>query len=127
MKKVIRNTTPADRLLFLFLMIASVVGIFISKEALPQSSNVLIEIDGKPAYTFPLNIDKTVSVGGPYGNTVIEIRDKKVRVREAGCPNRICVKEGWVSKGVIVCLPNKIVVFIGGRDNNGKELDATSG
>jgi hypothetical protein len=114
-------------MLFLFLISVSVVGIFHSREAVTQSSHVVIEVNGKPEYTFPLQTDRMVSVGGPYGNTVIEIRDRKVRVKEAHCPNQLCVKEGWISKGVIVCLPNKIVIVVGGRDNGGKDVDAVSG
>jgi len=114
-------------MLFLFLISVSVVGIFHSREVVSQSSHVVIEVNGKPEYTFPLKIDRMVSVGGPYGNTVIEIRGRKVRVKEAHCPNQLCVKEGWISKGVIVCLPNKIVIVVGGRDNGGKDVDAVSG
>lgn len=128
MKETIKNTTLADRLLFLFLTAVSVSGIFYAREALPQGNDVIIEINGKPAYTFPLDIDRSVPVSGPYGITEIEIQGKKVRVRETHCPNRTCVKEGWVSKGVIVCLPNKIVVIVGSRGNNQhKDLDAITG
>ena len=128
MKETIKNTTLADRLLLLFLTTASVSGIFYAREALPQGSDVVIEVKGKPAYIFPLHIDRSVPVIGTYGVTEIEIQDKKVRIREAHCPNQTCVQEGWVSKGVIVCLPNKIVVIVGGsRNNQHKDLDAITG
>ncbi len=127
MKRIIKITTLADRLLFLILISASVTGIFYSREAVSQSSDVVIEVSGKPEYTFPLRTDRTVSVSGPCGNTVIEIKDRKVRVREAHCPNQLCVKEGWISKGVIVCLPNRIVVLVGGGHDHGKDVDAVSG
>lgn len=128
MKEVIKNTTLADRLLFLFLIATSIAGIFIAKEAMSQGSDVIIEINGKPAYTFPVNINRTIPVSGPYGNTVIEIKDRKVRIKEVHCPNQLCVKEGWISKGVIVCLPNKILVIVGGSGNNPeKNIDAITG
>ncbi len=33
---------------------------------------------------------------------------------EADCPDRICVKEGWVSRmgECITCLPNKLIVEV---------------
>lgn len=127
MKETIKHTTFADRLLFLFLTVVSVSGIFYARDALPQGNDVIIEVNGKPAYTFPLHIDRSVPVSGPYGVTEIEIHDKKVRIREAHCPNQTCVKEGWVSKGIIVCLPNKIVVIVGSRNNQHKDLDAITG
>ncbi len=127
MKKIIKSTTLADRLLFLFLTVVSISGIFYAREALPQGNDVIIEINGKPAYSLPLDINRSVSVNGPYGVTEIEILDRKVRIREAHCPNRICVKEGWVSRGIIVCLPNRIVVIVGGGNERHRDIDAITG
>lgn len=128
MKTVIRDTTVADKLLFLVLITAAVAGIFISREAMPKGADVIIEVNGKTAYTFALDKDRTFPVPGPFGQTVIEIRDKKVRVREAHCPNRLCEKQGWVAKGVIVCLPNHIVISVGGKAaDSPKDVDATTG
>lgn len=127
MKKIIKSTTLADRLLFLFLTVVSVSGILYAREALPKGNDVIIEINGKPAYSLPLDVNATVPVSGPYGVTEIEILDRKVRIREAHCPNRICVKEGWVSRGIIVCLPNRIVVIVGGGNEPRKDIDAITG
>ncbi len=128
MKETLKNTTLADRLLFLFLIFLSISGIFISREALSQGSEVVIEIDGKPAYTLPLYEDRLLSIGGSYGDTLIEIKGKKVRVKEAHCPNQICVKEGWISRGVIVCLPNKLVIIVGGSKKDPQSgIDAVTG
>jgi hypothetical protein len=108
----------------MFLITVSIAGIFISREALSQGADVIIEIDGKPAYTLPLQIDRLLSVG----DTLIEIQGKKVRVKEAHCRNQICVKEGWISKGVIVCLPNKLVIIIGGgKKDQHQGIDAITG
>jgi hypothetical protein len=127
LKKVIKNTTVADRLLFLFLMAISVSGILYTREAVSQSSDVVIELNGKPQYTFPLNIDRTVSVTGPIGKAIIEIKGGKVRIAEAPCPNQICVREGWISRGAVVCVPNRLVVLIGGGKKPYKDVDAVSG
>jgi hypothetical protein len=128
LKTVVKNTTVADKLLFLFMITASLAGIFISRAALPQGREVVVEINGEKAYSFALDQDRTFSVTGPYGDTVIEIRNKKARVKEAHCPNRLCEKQGWISKGVIVCMPNRIVVSVGsGAANSLKEVDAITG
>jgi len=128
LKETIKNTTLADRLLFLFLISLSIAGIFISRDALSQGSDVIIEINGKPSYTLPLYSDRLLSVSGPYGNTLIETKEGKVRVKEAHCRNQICVKEGWISKGVIVCLPNKLVIIVGGSKKDQQQgIDAITG
>lgn len=118
----------ADRLLFLFLISVSIAGIFISREALSHNSDVIIEMDGKPAYTLPLYADRILSVGGPYGGALVEIKGGKVRVKEPHCPNGLCAKEGWISKGVIVCLPNKLVIIVGGSKKDQQPgIDAITG
>jgi len=128
LKETIKNTTMADRLLFILLISVSIAGIFISKDALSQGSDVIIEVDGKPAYTLPLYANRLLTVGGPYGNTLIEIQGGKVRVKEAHCRNQLCVREGWISKGVIVCLPNKLVVIVGGSKKDRQQgIDAITG
>ena len=128
MREVIKNTTLADRLLFIILIIISVAGIYITREAMSQGSDVFIEINGKLEYSLPLDTDRTILVKGLLGNTVIEISGRKVRIKEALCQNQTCVHQGWVTKGAIVCLPNRIVVIVGGSaDSHKKGLDAITG
>jgi len=128
LRTVIRDTTIADRLLFVVLIAASIAGIFVSREAMPRGSDVLVEVNGKTAYTFTLDKDRTFQVPGPRGETVVEIKDNKVRVKEAHCPNRLCEKQGWVERGVIVCLPNHIVISVGGKAGiSTKGVDAITG
>jgi len=128
LKETIKNTTLADRILFFFLIFLSIAGIFVSREALSQGSDVIVEVDGKPAYTLPLNVNKLLSVGGPYGPTLVEIEKGKVRIRESHCRNQICVREGWISRGVIVCLPNKLVIIVAGSSKYQKQgIDAITG
>ncbi|GAB4484222.1 MAG: hypothetical protein OHK006_07940 [Thermodesulfovibrionales bacterium] len=127
MKKSIKNAKLADKVLFLLLLCVSAAGIFYAREASPQGSDVIVEIDGKEAYTFPLGADTVVAVTGPFGDAVIEIRERKVRVREASCQNKVCVREGWISSGVIVCLPNRMIVHVGGKAGMSKDVDAVTG
>jgi hypothetical protein len=128
LKETIKNTTLADRLLFFFLISLAIAGIFVSRDALSKGSDVIIEVDGKPAYTLPLYTDSLLSVEGPYGDTLIEVQGGKVRVKEAHCRNQICAREGWISRGVIVCLPNKLVIIVGGSNKYKKQgLDAITG
>jgi hypothetical protein len=128
LKTVIKSTTFADKLLLLVLLTASVAGIFYSREAMSQGPDIVITVDGTPQYTLSRDKDRIVSIPGPFGVTVVEIKNGKVCVREAHCPNRLCEKQGWVSRGAIVCLPNHIVITVGGKaDNLPKGIDAVTG
>ena len=62
---------------------------------------------------------------GGFSNTVWAERGR-IRVLEAGCPDQICVNQGFISDGTapIVCLPNKLIIEISG---GGEGLDAATG
>ena len=128
MRKSIKGTTISDRLLLLFLVTASISGIFLAREAMPESGEVVIEVDGQPAFTAALREDRVIRLQSSVGPVEVEISNGKARIKEAHCPNQLCVKQGWVSKGIIVCLPGRIVVFVGTRGpHRKKDLDAVTG
>ncbi len=125
MKKAIRSTTIADRALFLLLIIASIAGLVYTREAFSLGSDVVVELNGKPVYTLPLDANTEIVIEGTQGRTVLEIRDNNVRMKDADCTNQTCIKQGWISKGTIVCLPNHIVVFVGSGTK--KDIDGITG
>ncbi|MBI5101219.1 MAG: NusG domain II-containing protein [Nitrospirae bacterium] len=128
MLRIFRAVPLADKVLFFFMLTASLSGIFVVREALPQAADVIVEVDGRPVRTAPLSVDGTMAFNGDCGEIQVEIKNSRVRVSEAHCPNKLCVQQGWVSRGVIVCLPNNVVVFIGGRGTGTKKgLDAVTG
>ena len=84
MKRALRNTTIADRTLFVILIMASLAGMFYTREALSQGDEVVIEVGGKAVFTASLDIDKEIPVKGSHGHAVVEIRNGKVRMKEPG-------------------------------------------
>ncbi|MDK2917845.1 MAG: hypothetical protein PWQ37_578 [Candidatus Petromonas sp.] len=87
-----------------------------------------ISIDGKHYKSIPLNdpsYTETLTVKTELGTNVIRIEDGGANIIDADCPDKICVKDGFISKPgeVLVCLPNKLVVEIKGqRQSNVDEL-----
>lgn len=68
------------------------------------------------------------SVDGPAGGNTIQVEQGRIRVSHAGCPDQVCVQQGWIADGVvpIVCLPNELVIQVGGDGAEGG-LDGVSG
>ncbi|MEW6674730.1 MAG: NusG domain II-containing protein [Nitrospirota bacterium] len=122
LKGILTSTTKADRLLLFILILLSSSGTLFVKEVLPKGRTVQIEVDGQPAYVLPIERERTVLVKGPYGNTVIEIKNHKVRIIESPCPNKLCIQQGWIESGAIVCLPNRVVVIIGDSQRGTESL-----
>lgn len=113
LRGLLNSTTIADRLLLSILILLSFSGFIFIREVLPKGRTVQIEVDGRPVYVLPIDRDRTVSVEGPEGKTVVEVKDHRIRVIESPCHNKLCIQQGWIENGAIVCLPNRIVVTIG--------------
>jgi hypothetical protein len=108
-------------------MAASLSGIFLVHRIVTQGETVRIEADEKAVYIFPLNKNNTVVIKGPLGNTYVEIRDHRVRITESPCKNKLCVRQGWMQKGAIICLPNRVIVTIEGSPEQNGTVDAITG
>ena len=79
-----------------------------------QGATAVITDADKKTYEMPLDQDTITTVTTELGTNVIEVKDGRVRAKEADCPNQDCVHQGWISKPgqQIVCLPHKLTVDI---------------
>lgn len=80
---------------------------------------------GAAATTVSLERDGIYRLAGPLGESVVEIRSGRVRMRSSPCPQQLCVRQGWRARAgqVIVCVPNRVGVFLKG---SGEEPDAVT-
>ena len=127
LRKLLHSTTIADKILFSLLLLLSLSGIFLIKAFVPEGRNVVIELDNKPVYLLPLDKDGIVSVDGPLGKTTVEIKDNRVRIQNSPCRNKLCVRQGWIKTGALICLPNRVVVTIDRGRETGNTIDAVTG
>jgi hypothetical protein len=56
-----------------------------------------------------------IIINGDYSNTVL-VEKGRVRFEEATCPDKICVRTGWLSRkgSSAVCIPNHAIIKIEG-------------
>ena len=76
-----------------------------------------ISSDGQVIRTVSLSVDQEFTVTTPKGGVnVITVRNGKIAVTEANCPDKYCMLRGWCDQGTqIVCLPNHLLItFQGG-------------
>ena len=80
-----------------------------------DASQVEIYSDGTLRYTLPLSVDQQMEIVSEYGTNVVTVKDGKVAVTQADCPDGYCMDRGFCSSGAqIVCLPNRLVLkFVG--------------
>ncbi len=70
--------------------------------------------NGELVKKLPLSEDTVFKVECESGYNVIQISGGAVSVTDADCPDKVCVKTGALSDGVIpiVCLPHRLEVKV---------------
>ena len=72
-------------------------------------ASIRITVDGEEYGIYSLSRDQTIKIND---TNVCEIKDGKVRMISAECPDHLCMKQKAIDEkgGTIVCLPNKVVI-----------------
>lgn len=101
-------------LIIIILIFALCSYIFINVLNSKAGTYVRILEDGTEVARLSLKENQEYKVESRHGYNIVEIRDDKVRVKEADCGNQTCVNCGTISKNgqTIICLPHKVEVTI---------------
>ena len=86
------------------------------------SSGAEIISDGQVLYRVDLQLDRQFQITTPAGGSnIVTVKDGKIAVTEANCPDHYCMDRGFCSGGTqIVCLPNRLVIqFVGEQEVDG--------
>lgn len=111
-----------DIVLIVIVLCVAVSGLFLymgfGKE---EPGKVIVTVDGSVKGTYLLSDTTEVEINGA---NILLIENGKVKMKEADCPDQICVHHRAISKNreTIVCLPNIVVVEIVSSEES--ELDS---
>ena len=127
-KKVVsyikRTLTKGDLVLISFLVFCTILSFTIWFGGGGSGRTVQIIVDEHIVKELPLGdaVEELVMQGvkGPFS---VEIKDGRVRMKDSTCPNKFCVKMGWIRHEgqVVCCIPNRIILKIKGK---GETYDA---
>ena len=121
-KKTLKN----DILLISALLLLALAAWGVLRLTRDAGNEAVVTVDGQIVLTVPLSREVTLTVGEDLGfRNVVEVSGGRVRVSDADCPDRLCVRQGWIrySGESIVCLPHKLVVTVRGSEH---DLDAVA-
>lgn len=78
---------------------------------------VQIQTGNSEPLTADLSRDRTLNVGGPLGDSVIEISQDRARFASSPCRGQVCVHAGWLQAAgdIAACLPNRISLSLHGQ------------
>ena len=80
-----------------------------------------IWLDGERYKTVRLGMDQEFVVRSDHGTNTVTVKDGKIAVTAADCPDHYCMDRGYCAGGAqIVCLPNRLVIkFVGEQEIDG--------
>ena len=110
------------------LLVLAIIGLFALHAHRQTGAMVQVTQGGEVVDTFPLSKNGTHRYESGGGYNVVEIKDGKVAVTEADCPDKICVRHGPTDQTAdpIVCLPHTLVVQVLAPAGGTEALDGLS-
>lgn len=101
---------------FLVLVTAACLLYLLVLDKSPQDYVAEIYQDGSLIYSIPLNTVQSTYIldveGKEGGHNRIEIRQGSIGIIWADCPDKLCVRQGFIHNASIpiTCLPNSLVI-----------------
>jgi hypothetical protein len=122
-----RSTLKRGDKVIIFLLVVFAAFFAFEKYVLSNNkiSSVIIRSDGEIIKNIPITNNGEYIIKSKEGELTCIIKDQKVEVVESTCPDKLCMKQGWISKQgeSIICLPNRISITIVGGN---KAIDSTT-
>ncbi|MGD9817520.1 MAG: NusG domain II-containing protein [Desulfomonilaceae bacterium] len=126
-KSIINLMTLGDLVIVGSMVLFSLALMYWAPHFIVNKTTLIEIISGeRPTGQFSLNTDRMLEVDGVLGKTQVQIKDGRAQIVNSPCSNKYCVNMGQIgdSGGVLVCVPNEIIVKgLSGVDNG---LDAVS-
>lgn len=111
-----RYRTLYDLLLIGGLLAASLLWLYVSNTSSRGGTVAVAAVNGEEIGRYPLDKAGRFPLNG--GTNILVIEDGKARVDEADCPDKLCVRQGEISRTgqTVTCLPNRLTVTIEGGE-----------
>ena len=114
-----------DMILIAAVLAISLISFAAIKMTQKDGKEVIVTVEGKEVYKTSIKKDQIYQIPEKNGTNVMQIKDGKVTMIEATCPDHYCMKQKAVDEhgGSIICLPNKVVIE---GENTAEDLDSES-
>lgn len=107
-------------IVLIVIALGSSAAAFINSHKNFDKKYVEIEVKGKLYKRLPLDNSRNekIEIKTDLGENIIDISNGKVRILDADCADKICIKDGSIDKpgDILVCLPHKVIVQIKGQN-----------
>lgn len=123
----------ADIIIIVFFILASIFFYGIKRYSTDNNyyeKYIMIYSDNSLYKKIPIDnnsYNEVIPINNKFGRNIIRIMNGGVSVEDADCPDKICLKQGFINKSgqSIICLPHKLVIEIIGntKEEKSSEID----
>ena len=105
-----------DTVLVLVLAVIGISAFLITESLREEGAYAVVTVNGEWAGEYPLDKDGEYPLSG--GTNLLVIQDGKAFVKDATCPDKLCINQGKIDKSgqTITCLPNKVYIKLVGSN-----------
>ena len=110
--------TRADKTLIISVLLVGLVMYFVMplfQATGLQKTQAIIKMEGQIVKTVPLaeNESSRFTLQGKNGPFTVETQAGRIRIVESTCPDKFCVKRGWISSPgeSIICVPYEVIIY----------------
>lgn len=106
------------------LLLAGILGVCAMRQR-PRGDSANTLQDNRIVRRVDLSVNASFDLEYEGRMNTIEVRDHRIRMLSADCPDQTCVRMGYLERGApIVCLPNHLVIEFAGAKEDVDDLDA---
>jgi hypothetical protein len=117
----------------IFFWVMLLIGSYVLYASLLNSSGknslAIVEISGEVKYRIDLEQEGEYVLEEFNPPVKIVVRDHKIAVMENDCPQKICVRVGYISNPgqMIACVPKKLLIYIPAQYEKKGSVNAVTG
>lgn len=117
MKTEVFSLHKRDLIVILSILLLSVIALLVFRLTAKNGGGVTVRVDGEIIAVYSFADEGKYELNG--GTNILVIEDGKAYLIDADCPDKLCVKQGRISREgqTITCLPNKLTVTVYGVKN----------
>ncbi|MGD8484727.1 MAG: NusG domain II-containing protein [Thioalkalispiraceae bacterium] len=117
--------TLADRVLYLLSLLLLPLVFWFFWQPVSQALQADIYLNGQYQQRVSLAHDRVLQIHGDQGDSVLQIKDGKIRFTDSPCTLKRCVHSGWLSHSgeFAACVPNKVSVALLGTTSASRHYD----
>ncbi len=110
--------TRADKTLIICVLLVGIAMYFVLplfNDTDSHKTQAIIKQEGQIVKIITLveNESSSFKMQGKNGPFIVEVDSGRIRISESACPDKFCVKRGWISSPgeSIICVPNEVVIY----------------